>query len=62
MFLAVQTHLYQDLAEGISDHQKLLDALKNADGETGAQIIKDHLQVAEDVILSHLGQREPLTG
>jgi len=56
MFLAVQTHLYVDLAEGISDHQKLLDALKNNDGETGAQIMKDHLQIAEAVILTHLGQ------
>ena len=56
MFLAVQTHLYNDLGEGISDHQKLLDALKNADGEAGAKIMKDHLQVAEDVILTHLGQ------
>jgi len=58
MFLAVQTHLYNDLAEGISDHQKLLDSLKNSDGESGAQIMKNHLQVAEDVILSHLSQTE----
>jgi DNA-binding GntR family transcriptional regulator len=56
MFLAVQTHLYVDLAEGISDHQKLLNALKNNDGETGARIMKDHLQIAEAVILTHLGQ------
>jgi DNA-binding GntR family transcriptional regulator len=56
MFLAVQTHLYDDLAEGISDHAKLLDALKNYDGETGAQIMNDHLHVAEDVILAHLSQ------
>lgn len=59
MFLAVQTHLYDDLAEGISDHQKLLDALKKQDGETGAKIMKDHLQVAEDVILTHLGRTTP---
>jgi DNA-binding GntR family transcriptional regulator len=56
MFLAVQTHLYDDLAEGISDHEKLLESLKNNDGESGAKIIKDHLQVAEDVILAHLSQ------
>ena len=59
MFLAVQTHLYNDLAEGISDHQKLLDSLKDSDGESGAQIMKNHLQVAEDVILTHLGQKVP---
>jgi DNA-binding GntR family transcriptional regulator len=56
MFLAVQTHLYDDLPEGISDHEKLLESLKEKDGEGGAKIIKDHLQVAEDVILTHLGQ------
>jgi DNA-binding GntR family transcriptional regulator len=56
MFLAVQTHLYNDLAEGISDHEKLLQVLKEKDGEGGVKIIKDHLQVAEDVILTHLSQ------
>jgi DNA-binding GntR family transcriptional regulator len=56
MFLAVQTHLYHDLAEGISDHQELLKSLQNHDGEKGSRIMEQHLQVAEDVILTHLEQ------
>jgi DNA-binding GntR family transcriptional regulator len=62
MFLAVQTHLYADLPEGISDHQHLMESLKDQDGERGAQIMRTHLHVAEDVVLEQVrGLEEEVT-
>ncbi len=54
IFLAVQTHLYTDLQEGISDHKQIVEALQNQDGEGGARIMRTHLHVAEDVVLEQV--------
>lgn len=53
MYLAVQTQLYDDLAVGISDHELLLNALRNRDSEAGVQVLRNHLQVAADVVLDY---------
>jgi len=53
MYLSVQTQLYDDLAAGISDHHLLLEALRNRDGEGGARIMRNHLQVATKVVLNY---------
>jgi len=54
MYLAVQTQLYDDMAAGISDHQEFLEALRNHDGEAGARIMRNHLQVAANAVLVRL--------
>ena len=53
MYLAVQTQLYDDLATGISDHQLLLQALRKRDGERAAQAMRNHLEVASEVVLDY---------
>jgi DNA-binding GntR family transcriptional regulator len=53
IYLAVQTQLYDDLAEGVSDHKHLLTALRNHDGESGAKVMRDHLQLAANVVLEY---------
>jgi DNA-binding GntR family transcriptional regulator len=53
MYLAVQTQLYDDLAAGISDHQLLLQALRKRDGEGAAQAMRNHLEVASEVVLDY---------
>ena len=58
MYLSVQTQLYDDLAVGISDHRLLLDALRNRDGEGGARIMRNHLQVATKVVLDYFLQNQ----
>ena len=47
MYIAVQTSLYEDLAEGVSDHKIILEHLKNGDEEAAAETMRQHLQEAE---------------
>ena len=58
MYLSVQTQLYNDLSVGISDHILLLDALRTHDGEGGAQIMRNHLQVATKVVLNYFQENQ----
>lgn len=58
MFLSVQTQLYDDLAAGISDHHLFLEALRNRDGEAGARIMRNHLQVAANAVLDYFQKKE----
>jgi len=58
MYLAVQTQLYDDMAAGISDHQEFLEALRNHDGEAGARIMRNHLQVAANAVLDYFQKKE----
>ncbi len=53
MYVAVQTQLYDNLATGVSDHEQLLDSLRNRDEDTGAKTMRTHLQVAADMVLDH---------
>ena len=57
IYLAVQTQLYDDLAEGVSDHKHLLTALRNHDGERGAKVMRDHLQLAAKVVLGYYKEK-----
>ncbi len=58
MFLSVQSQLYDDLAVGISDHQELLEALRTRDGVGAAEMIRNHLEVASDVVQNHFQRNE----
>lgn len=53
MYLAVQTQLYEDLAEGVFDHQLILQALRNGDKETATDLLKKHLELASQVVLNY---------
>ncbi len=53
MYLAVQTQLYEDLAEGVFDHQLILQALRNSDIETATDLLKKHLELASQVVLNY---------
>jgi DNA-binding GntR family transcriptional regulator len=58
MYLAVQTQLYEDLAEGVLDHQLILQALRNSEKETAVQLLKNHLELAAQVVLSYFETSE----
>ncbi len=53
MYLAVQTQLYEDLPDGVFDHQLILQALRNRDKDTAVQLLKDHLELAAQVVLDY---------
>lgn len=58
MFLSVHTHLYDDLAVGISDHEALLEALRKHDSKGAAERIRNHLEEASDVVQRHFQRSE----
>ncbi len=53
MYLAVQTQLYDDLPDGVFDHQLILQALRNREKDTAVQLLKDHLELAAQVVLNY---------
>jgi DNA-binding GntR family transcriptional regulator len=53
MYLAVQTQLYEDLPDGVFDHQLILQALRNSEKDTAVQLLKDHLELAAQVVLDY---------
>lgn len=53
MYLAVQTQLYEDLPDGVFDHQLILQALRNREKDTAVQLLKDHLELAAQVVLNY---------
>jgi DNA-binding GntR family transcriptional regulator len=53
IYLAVQTQLYEDLAEGIFDHQLILQALRDGEKETAVRLLKKHLDLASQVVLNY---------
>lgn len=53
MYLAVQTQLYEDLPDGVFDHQLILQALRNREKDTAVQLLKDHLELAAQVVLDY---------
>jgi DNA-binding GntR family transcriptional regulator len=57
IYLAVQTQLYDDLAESVSDHLHLLTALGNHDSKSGAMVMRDHLQLAGNVVLGYYKEK-----
>ena len=52
-YVAVQTTLYEDLTEGISDHKNILDALRNHDEKTAIELINKHLEVASKKVIEY---------
>jgi DNA-binding GntR family transcriptional regulator len=58
MFLSVHTHLYDDLAVGISDHEALLETLRKRDSKGATEGIRNHLEEASEVVKSHFQRSE----
>lgn len=58
MFLSVHTHLYDDLALGISEHEGLLEALRMRDRHGAAERIRNHLEEASGVVQRHFQRNE----
>jgi len=52
-YVAVQTTLYEDLTEGISDHKNILEALRNHDEKTAIELIHKHLEIASKKVIEH---------
>lgn len=52
-YVAVQTTLYEDLTEGISDHKNILEALHNHDEKTAIELIHKHLEIASKKVIEH---------
>jgi len=52
-YVAVQTILYEDLTEGISDHKNILEALRNHDEKTAIELINKHLEIASKKVIEH---------
>jgi DNA-binding GntR family transcriptional regulator len=53
IYLAVQTQLYEDLVEGVFDHRLILEALRNREKETATQLLKNHLELAAQVVTNY---------
>ena len=54
IYLAIQVKLYNDLVDGISDHQKILDAIRNQDGEQAVMMIKEHMAYARAAVIEYV--------
>jgi len=52
-YVALQTKLYDDLVGGISDHQELLEALRNRDEVNATNTMRNHLEVAARTVLDY---------
>jgi DNA-binding GntR family transcriptional regulator len=52
-YVAVQTTLYDDLTEGISDHKNILESLRNHDENAATELIRSHLEIASKKIIEH---------
>lgn len=52
-YVTVQTTLYDDLTEGISDHRNILDALRNHDEKAAIELIIKHLEVASKKVIEY---------
>lgn len=53
IYLAIQVKLYNDLLDGISDHQQILEAIRNQDGEQAARMIKEHMTYAREAVIEY---------
>lgn len=53
MYIAVQTKIYDDLQEGISDHKIIMGALRDRNETLGIEALRKHLQEASKMILEY---------
>jgi DNA-binding GntR family transcriptional regulator len=58
MYIAVQTSLYEDLAAGVSDHKIILEHLKTRDEGAAAEMMRLHLQEAEEFLQTYLKKNQ----
>jgi GntR family transcriptional regulator of gluconate operon len=60
-FLTVNTELYEDLVEGIADHQKILDAIHSKKTERAEQQMRRHIADARKVMLDRVRSMRTLS-
>jgi|APSaa5957512622_1039677.scaffolds.fasta_scaffold86244_1 DNA-binding GntR family transcriptional regulator len=58
IYLAIQVRLYNDLVDGISDHQQILVAIQNQDGEQAATLIKEHMAYAREAVIEYASAQD----
>ena len=54
IYLAIQVKLYDDLLNGISDHEQILETIRKQDGEKAAALIKEHLTYAREAVIEYV--------
>jgi GntR family transcriptional regulator of gluconate operon len=57
-FLAFNTHLYEDLVEGIADHQRIVDAIRSKRADRAEQQMRRHIAAATRVVLPRVRKME----
>lgn len=60
-FLALNTELYEDLVDGIADHQKIVDAIRAKKVEKAERQMRHHIALATGVVLPHIRQMKRKT-
>lgn len=58
MLVAVNTKLYEDLVQGIEDHQPIIDALRAGDWQLAARLLEDHILSSGDLVVQSLRESE----
>jgi DNA-binding GntR family transcriptional regulator len=58
IYLAIQVKLYDDLVNGISDHEQILENIRNRDGEKAAVLIKEHMTYAREAVIEYAHEQE----
>lgn len=56
VYLAINTHAYDDLSAGVADHQGILDAIRAGAGDLAATRMAAHLADASDVVVDYARQ------
>lgn len=54
VFLGVNTQLYVDLAEGVSDHKRIMEAIESKNANKAAELMMRHVVEARGVVLDYV--------
>jgi GntR family transcriptional regulator, gluconate operon transcriptional repressor len=54
IFLGVNTQLYADLAEGVADHQRIIEAVESKKAEVAVEQMRRHVVEARQVVLEYV--------
>lgn len=54
MFLSVNTQLYEELVDYISDHQQIVDAIRSRNADEAERIMKYHIESSGNTILDYV--------
>ena len=58
IYLAIQVKLYDDLVNGISDHEQILETIRNRDSEKAVALIKEHMIYAREAVIEYAHDQE----